>query len=398
MSPPKKKKENLEQSQGTLKVVEFVSPQWLRKALQILPPVILVYALVMYILSLNIPPKVENRLDELQVTGFVAYAAILFLAQTALSKTSGVFIELWERNIFPKSDKARLAQFSKHLEGLANHNLWQAIFLLVALLIPLAGILRSCAEQNAVGLDLLFCNYDKGAIRTSKSVFEMVIGLFMILMAWRVFVAAWGIRKLGSEFDITPNWHHPDKSGGLLPVGTTSFWIASILAIPAIYLGTWQILCSGDGIEVCGNILRLDSRILYFRELSFVVVIASLISFVWPLWSVHQIMLKKRGKLQREELTVIGHKINEVSAQIIENVDKISDKSQQGQKALDENITLQKKLDALKKTYIDLEQLPVWPFNKDTIIQLISTQGIPLLGLTGIGSKALDFLKIIFRS
>jgi len=108
-------------------------------------------------------------------------------------------------------------------------------------------------------------------------------------------------------------------------------------------------------------------------------------------------MVKKRDKLQHDELRAIGQKINEVSRQIIDNVNRVSEKDLEGQKALDENILLQKKLDALQKAYLDLEQLPVWPFNKNTILQLISTQGIPLLGLTGIGSKILDFLKILFK-
>lgn len=56
-----------------------------------------------------------------------------------------------------------------------------------------------------------------------------------------------------------------------------------------------------------------------------------------------------------------------------------------------------KKLDALQKIYLDLANLPVWPFNKDTVIQIISTQGIPLLGLTGIGSNVLDFFSILFK-
>jgi len=64
---------------------------------------------------------------------------------------------------------------------------------------------------------------------------------------------------------------------------------------------------------------------------------------------------------------------------------------------LEENATLQKELDALQKIYLDLEQLPVWPFNKNTLVQLITAQGIPLLGLTGIGSKTLDFINIFIK-
>jgi hypothetical protein len=376
--------------------VDFVSPRWLKVVIKILPLIILAYALIMYILSSSSSPETENRLDEFQISGFIAYAAIFFLAQILFTKASVLILQLWKRNIFHYDAKVHLNQFSKHLENLANHNLWQIIFILLALVIALAGSFNSCKAQNTVGLELLFCNYHKGAIRTSKSVFETIIEVCMALVIWRILITAWTIRELGSKFDLKPNWHHPDKSGGLLPIGTTSFWIASIFAVPAIYIGAWLILCGDQRIEVCSHMIRLNSRLLFFKELLLVIFVASLISFVWPLWATHQVMVKKRDQVQHDELIVVGQKINEVSQQIIENVDKIPQRNQSGQKALDENLILQKKLDALQKTYLDLERLPVWPFNKDTILQLISTQGIPLLGLTGIGSKTLDLLQIVF--
>ena len=379
-----------------LQEIDFILPVWLKKSIKTLPWIILIYVVLMYILSYNIPPGMENRLDELQLTGFIAYAAILFLVQITLDNASGMVIELWGRNIFPEDAKAELIQFSMRLENLANHIVWQIVFLLPALLIPLAGILRSCISQNVVGLDLLFCNYHNGAIRTSKSIFEMIIGFFMIMVVWRIFVLAWGIRKLGSKFDMTPNWHHPDKSGGLLPIGTVTLGIASTIAVPAIYIGTWQILCSGQGVEVCGNILRLESRMAYFQELLFVLFIVSLVSFVGPLWTTHTVMIKKQDQLQ-DELRMIGKKINDISQKIIDNVNRITENKKDSQQALDENDLLQKKLDALQKIYLDLDNLPVWPFNKDTVIQIISTQGIPLLGLTGIGSNVLDFFSILFK-
>jgi hypothetical protein len=83
----------------------------------------------MYILSSNIPPKTENRLDELQITGFIAYAVFFFLARILFIKASRLILQLWERNIFPQDTKANLIQFSKHLENLANHKSWQVIFL-----------------------------------------------------------------------------------------------------------------------------------------------------------------------------------------------------------------------------------------------------------------------------
>ena len=224
----------------------------------------------------------------------------------------------------------------------------------------------------------------------------------MILMVWRMFVIAWGIRELGKNFNIAPNWYHPDKSGGLLPIGQTCLWMAGVVAIPGTYLGIWQALCSGSGIAVCNNILRLETRIFYFQQLLALVILAALVVFIWPLWTTHQVMVKKRTELHQKELKIIGQKINDISKRKLQifayNPSANQDEQKESDKSIvDESENLQLELEALQKAYTDLEKLPVWPFNKDTFLQLISTQGIPLLGLTGIGPKVIELLEILFK-
>ena len=382
--------------------INFLSHRWLQRQVDILPVLLLLYALTIYFFFSQVTPVGENRIDEFQITGFIGYAAILFVLKVVFQKASNLVNELWQRKVFDGNSKEELIRFSSKLEALANHKILQSIFFIGALLIPLVGIIYSCSEQNATGINLLFCNYQKGWLRSSKAILEAVVGVILIFMVWRVFVIAWGIRKLGKDFNITPNWHHPDKSGGLLPIGRTCFWMAGVVAIPATYLGTWQILCSGPGIAVCNNILRLETRIFYFQQLLALVIIAALIIFIWPLWTTHQVMVRKRTELHRKELKIIGQKINDVSQQIIRVLNFDSSTNQDGTKVSDKSIVdesknLHAELEALQKAYTDLEQLPVWPFNKDTVLQLISTQGIPLLGLTGIGTKIMELLEILFK-
>ncbi len=393
-------KESKEIPHNTFGIIDFLAPNWLRALADILPFFILIYALVNYWYSFRVNLVGENRLDQLQITGFVVYAAIFLVLKNVYLNASKLIDELWQRKIFPEDSKTNLIEFSTKLEVLANHKLLQAVFSLSILLTPLIGIIYSCAEQNATGMGLLFCNYQKGWVRSSKSILEFIIVACLVLMVWRVFVIAWGIQKLGSSFDLRPNWYHPDKSGGLLPVGITCFWIAAVLGIPGIYLGAWQIICLESGTLLCNNIPRLATRMLYFQEYLFFIIVASLISFIWPLWTIHKVMVKKRATLHHGELNTIGQKINEISQQLILNTRRISIPAQvnaadEAKDKIEESGKLQEKLGILQKIYLDLEQLPVWPFNKNIVLQVISTQGIPILGLTGIGSKILEFLRLL---
>ena len=84
---------------------------------------------------------------------------------------------------------------------------------------------------------------------------------------------------------------------------------------------------------------------------------------------------------------------------MVTNVGKIPHLKGSGMKnILEENELLNEKLILLQKTYDELDKMPVWPFNKNTVLKLATSQSIPLLGLTGIGAEIINFLNGILNS
>ena len=156
--------------------INILSLRWLKNLFNIMPILLVLYALTIYTFHSRVTPVSENRIDEFQITGFIGYAAILFVLRIVFQNASNLVNELWQRKVFDENSKEDLITFSNKLESLANNTLWQFIFFIVALLIPLVGIIYSCSEQNATGINILFCNYQKGWLRASKSILEAIVG------------------------------------------------------------------------------------------------------------------------------------------------------------------------------------------------------------------------------
>ena len=70
--------------------------------------------------------------------------------------------------------------------------------------------------------------------------------------------------------------------------------------------------------------------------------------------------------------------------------------AEESQNLLKQSEELQKSREFLHQTYEHLAQYSVWPFNKGMVLRFISTQGIPLLSLTGAGELIVGALKILF--
>ncbi len=383
-----------------LEPIRIVSVRWLALLLRYSPLLLFAYVLVIFVYYREQIGNGENQVDIIQVTEFLMFAVLILVTNAAFQKGSSIVNELWQTGVFRVEDKAKLESFMKRIEGLLNHWGFQIAFILTSLFIAaLFTAVYSCAAQQASGVNLLFCNYGKSGLRTSKAIAEFLILPLVGVLVWRLLIIAWLIRQLGTLFDLNLLLDHPDKSGGLSPIGTLCFWIAAVTAVPATYLGTWLLVCTGSG-NFCGDFIRIGLRLNTSQQNLLLVFLVSLLSFIWPLWSTHKVMEKKKAGLRLGQLSLIGQKIDLISKQLAENAERISvqnlDEDKQG--ILEQSEELQKRRKFLHQTYQNLEQYSVWPFNKSTVLQLISTQGIPLLSLTGIGEMIINVLRILLSN
>ena len=124
------------------------------------------------------------------------------------------------------------------------------------------------------------------------------------------------------------------------------------------------------------------------------VIFLSLISFVWPLWSIHTAMKKEKVEIENNELSLVTQQIDLISRDLAVNTEKIAHLNEKEiDNLLEENEMLEKKIHLLPNTYIERTKLPVWPFDKNIVLKLAGSQGIPLLGVTGVGANVLAILN-----
>jgi hypothetical protein len=54
---------------------------------------------------------------------------------------------------------------------------------------------------------------------------------------------------------------------------------------------------------------------------------------------------------------------------------------------------LDEELERLSKVYEENKEYPTWPFNYRILIAFITSQAVPLLGLTGIGQPTINIIR-----
>jgi hypothetical protein len=200
---------------------------------------------------------------------------------------------------------------------------------------------------------------------------EPFLGFVLGLIVWRMFVIGRYIEKLSQSFDITPKLEHPDKSGGLGSLGRLSLVNALMIGIWGTFLGGWIIL--GSGTKYSGFYTS------FYTVLLVVPVIMSMICFFFPLWNIHIIMAEKMDETRRE------------CCKIGKNIDLLVRlKLDSALMMKDEGPDTNESLERMKNAYECYMNSPVWPFNYRILLAFITSQIVPLLGLTGLATPVVN--------
>lgn len=199
---------------------------------------------------------------------------------------------------------------------------------------------------------------------------EYPIGFVVGFMSWRMIVTGVAIWRLGEEFDLTPQLGHPDHCGGLEPIGSLCLWNALIVSIAGIHLGGWITLGLLLGPSDPYGSLAIFWTPTY-SALLLVPLAYAFVSFLVPVWRVHQLMVAKRTEVW-QQLDQLGQKIDNLQRELLDRVDELGP---------DEYEKLSKNLDQMRRTYQQNTKFPVWPFNFGTYIKFAVSQLLPLLGL-----------------
>jgi len=356
------------------------------------------------------------------LTGLAAAALAAFMFRALLEQVPDTLGSLWARNVIKARSRAEIEQrdgtflfdalfawlpeprvswwrrratkagsrdgaetgglyraFITDFEGWLNHRLSRAVGLFFATIMYVSFPFR-------IGQDWTF-NWMGWMVRHAGwvpllgSLTQVAVAYVMGLLVWRMIVIAGKVYQLGRAFDLDIQVQHPDRSGGLKPLGDLCFSNALIITVPGIFLAGWIIAISHFGWE--GYALWAP----FYQRLLLVIFILALLAFFQPLYGVHRAMVRKRAEI-RQRLDELARRIDELAKKLLEEADTLE--AEQSQE-------LTRNLAILRQVYENSSAIPVWPFDKNIVLKFITSQTIPVLSLTGIGPSALKLLEALLK-
>jgi hypothetical protein len=382
-SPPAS--DSVAQALGTFQVVRSRVLRWV---LRLLP-----WAILPYVIA------VVGARDPMYTSGIVAAALALFVFQFLVQRIPETLGTLWNRNIIaakpttvlddanpieealnstanslnPAPPEKQYRTFIHDFEGLLNHSGQWAMVVFFALL----GF--ASFPYEAGGLKAFI--EDLRGWHSWRLWYELFVepftGFILGLVVWRMIIIGVQVWRLGKKFDLTPQPGHPDRCGGLESLGNLCLWNALLVTIPGVYLGGWIIL--GPSTEYGDFYTPLFSKLLL------VPMALAAISFFLPLWSVHQAMVAKRAVL-RQQLDQLAQSISHLAREMLDRADELE--PEEGEK-------MAKKLELMQQIYQQNKHYPVWPFNLGILVKFMTSQAVPLLGLTGLGQPILKAITAL---
>lgn len=360
----------------------------------------------------------------LYVSWILAVAASLIIFNKLANEIPEALSSLWQRRIIaPKGAgpgpvdappeegtldapalEAGYARFVRAFDARLNHGAYQSIsgiffFLLLFLSRPVyefsrwlhpdfgpmlvyeAGGLYALSE----GLRLYLNEYviklsmqDLPAFMSSMTI-EPLLGLIIGLVAWRMFATGAEIRRLGREFDLRPQIMHPDGCGGLGALGTVCLYNASIISVWGIFLGGWIILgpLSPEG----SFYTPLFTRLLPLP------MAAAVICFFLPLWDIHRVMASK-GLVAQRYLRPLEEQLDLMAGGVLAHPAGTS---------VEEKERLAKGIELMKQFHEKVSNYPEWPFNREMLMILITSQAIQILSLVGLGTSIASNMQAVME-
>jgi hypothetical protein len=306
-----------------------------------------------------------------------------FFSISMLEKIPNSFKRIWDRNIIlskgdEKDTKDKFITFLDNFEKNLNSKIG-AICGFGCVYIFLLGVYHSpwlitpFVEVLSYEIKLSYLYVLPHAIH--NLFFGFYIYIFGMIL-YRMYITVKYIRKISQEFDLKIQVLHPDKCGGLKPIGDLCLSNSFILIAVGIFLAIATIFFEGFQVD-------------YARGL-FIVILFSIVGFVLPVYQIHKIMLKEKIK----KLEILDRVVSD-QIPVIDEPEKME---------LPE-INKIKEYEVLQDQYKEVEEFKTWPFDISiwrkfitSEIVLIFSWGIAESGLLGKEEQKLliDILRNLF--
>jgi hypothetical protein len=210
-------------------------------------------------------------------------------------------------------------------------------------------------------------------LRLADIAAETVLGAIAGLVLWRILILGVTIFRLGRTFDLQLKLNHPDGCGGFRPLGDVCLISASVLSVPAVFLGFWIAVAPRTDLY---RSLYLEQHVVFLG----ITVVLAFAAFLVPLWTIHEEMVQEAGRLGRE-VDKVAEQIDRLSRTLLDRSAKLS---------ADEAAAVAKDLEVRQATYQRIQRIPTWPIDLRLALRFGTSQLVPLLSLTGLSGPIVD--------
>lgn len=199
------------------------------------------------------------------------------------------------------------------------------------------------------------------------AVVEPLIAFMLGLMAWRMVTIGWKISRLARIYRINLLVIHPDRCGGLAPIGNLCLLNALIIAVAGIHIGAWSLLEPG----------------YRFGGLIVVPLGLSIFAFFIPMITVHTAMEKDKRAIQIQ-LDELSHRIHHEDRRLLEAGDYIP--PARGEEWLAQ-------VEMMYKLFDQHRSIPTWPVNWSIFGKFLIAEAVPVLSFVGLPKPILDIIQ-----
>ena len=183
-------------------------------------------------------------------------------------------------------------------------------------------------------------------------------------------------RHLPDFFDLGMQPAHPDGSGGFKAAGDLFIKMVYVVLVPTLFLAIWVFVNNSlaEILNLQGTLppylldsgFRIPGKILLGLP-----VISGLGIFIWPAYTLHNIMMDERAELNTD-LAALAQRMRRLNRKVLEDPSSMS---------IDDREETLADIDSLQKLYDRSRKAPTWPFDRGIAAKLLATQVIPILTL-----------------
>jgi len=205
------------------------------------------------------------------------------------------------------------------------------------------------------------------ALRISLDLLNLLMGFAGGIAVWKVLAVIARLRTLSAIFDFKLQIDHPDKCGGLRPLGDLCVLIATVLSPVVFLIAGWLVffLLAGRLEIPIENARRLIATL---QGLLILAVFVDLLAFYLPLAAIRRTMLRAR-QLVEVEMNDVTAQIRDANTRLLSETERLT---------TEQSAELEQKLEFLKRVYDRNIKIPTWPIALGQWGQVISTNFVPL--------------------